>query len=79
MRKRIVHILLLLLCTASTAFCQSVNDTILIDMVTITPFERISPSGEKVDSFDSLSLKAATYKNIGEFLAHNSNVIIKNY
>lgn len=79
MRKRIVHILLLLLCTASTALCQSVNDTILIDMVTITPFERISPSGEKVDSFDSLSLKAATYKNIGEFLAHNSNVIIKNY
>nr|MCR4800401.1 TonB-dependent receptor plug domain-containing protein [Bacteroidales bacterium] len=79
MRKRIVHILLLLLCTASTALCQSVNDTILIDMVTITPFERITPSGEKVDSFDSLSLKAATYKNIGEFLAHNSNVIIKNY
>lgn len=78
MRKRI-HILLLLLYASTTAICQSVNDTILIDVVTITPFERITPNGEKVESFDSLGLKAATYKNLGEFLAHNSNVIIKNY
>ena len=78
MRKRIAHILLLLLCSA-TAFCQSVNDTILIDKVTITPLETVTHGGEKIETFDSLSLKAATYKNISEFLAHNSNVIIKNY
>lgn len=78
MRKRIIHILGLLLCSATT-FCQSVNDTVLIDVVTITPFEHITPGGEKIELFDSLNTKAIAYKNIGDFLAHNSNVIIKNY
>lgn len=78
MQKRIIHILPLLLCSA-TAFCQSVNDTILIDEITITPLETVTYGGEKCESFDSLSLKAATYKNLGDFLSQQSNVIIKSY
>ena len=78
MRKRIAHILLLLVCS-TTAFCQSVNDTILIEKVTITPLETVTYGGEKSETFDSLSIKAATYKNLGDFLSQQSNVIIKSY
>ena len=78
MRKRIAHILLLLVCS-TTAFCQSVNDTNLIEKVTITPLETVTYGGEKSETFDSLSIKAATYKNLGDFLSQQSNVIIKSY
>ena len=77
-RKKITTIAVLL-STLQAAFCQSVNDTILIEQITVTPLETVTHGGEKIESFDSLSLKAATYKNISDFLAHNSNVIIKNY
>lgn len=69
----------LLLYMTNIALCQSVSDTILIDQVTVTPLESVTYGGEKSESFDSLMLKAATYKNLGDFLSQQSNVIIKSY
>lgn len=60
------------------AWSQSTTDTIQLESVPVFALTTYN-DGAKKESFDSATLKAFPYSNIGELLSYASNIIIKNY
>ncbi|MCQ2960007.1 MAG: TonB-dependent receptor plug domain-containing protein [Bacteroidales bacterium] len=77
--KRQLIVLLWLLIASMPSVCQSVNDTVRLDIVSVFAKPNFFNDGAKRETIDSLTIQTSLSNNLSELLSHSSSLIVKNY
>lgn len=70
---------LLLWCIAISGLCQSITDTVHIDIVSVYAQQSFFNDGAKRVEFDSLTLQTSLSNSLSDLLSHSTALIVKNY